>query len=241
MRTSSSASALFLALAALIFAGCSSDDNPAAPIPDPIADFTMSGATVTPATITFTNASVNANRFQWDFGDGRSSVQENPQIVFDRHGTYQITLIALNAESKTDTVRRNLTITPGKCFIDSVIVEQIPFIDSNGASWDIGNGPDLQWDLEDSTDQVLLSSNTILDVLPSDLPIRYYSDPPFRVNDWGMYYWIYLWDEDIDGWDFITLFLLVVNSEIRDNGYSSSLFLENVDRTARVRLVVHWE
>lgn len=48
---------------------------------------------------TFTNLSVNATRYSWDFGDGTSSVEVNPVHQFDKTGTYKTCLTAYNSSN----------------------------------------------------------------------------------------------------------------------------------------------
>ncbi|MHC1706863.1 MAG: PKD domain-containing protein [Bacteroidales bacterium] len=58
--------------------------------------------------IIFIDSSVNATSWFWDFGDGYSSLEENPQHQF-LPGDYIITLIAAN-DCDTDTLNFNVTI-----------------------------------------------------------------------------------------------------------------------------------
>lgn len=48
------------------------------------------------AFVTFDNTSVNANAFFWDFGNGQTSTQQNPAVVYRDTGTYVIMLIAFD-------------------------------------------------------------------------------------------------------------------------------------------------
>lgn len=45
----------------------------------------------------FENTSVGANIFQWDFGDGSTSNQQDPNHIFPEPGNYPVQLIAINA------------------------------------------------------------------------------------------------------------------------------------------------
>ena len=45
-----------------------------------------------PLAVNFMNTSVNGEKYQWNFGDGGSSADENPSYVFDESGEYSITL-----------------------------------------------------------------------------------------------------------------------------------------------------
>ncbi|MFC5411829.1 PKD domain-containing protein [Larkinella bovis] len=63
-----------------------------------------------PSRIQFTNRSMNADRYQWQFGDGQASTEPNPLIEFKGNGIYTARLIAKNANS-TDEVSKSVTIS----------------------------------------------------------------------------------------------------------------------------------
>jgi len=244
-----------LALLAILFTslmlvtGCSKDDsNPAAPvIPDPIASFSFSGATVTPAAITFQNSSQNADAYYWDFDDGGSSVQQSPQHTYTQYRDYTVTLIARATQTgKADTTDHTITITPGKVFLDSVVVVDMPFTDQSGAGWDLTSGPDLIIDFVDSSANVLLewAPSAWTDLTPSDLPVRGYTAPAFRITDWGMFYFVILWDYDDlsdndrigypDGFS--------INSVIAGLGYVRNFTVQGwYNNSITVRYAIHWE
>jgi len=54
--------------------------------------------------ILFTNGTINATDYEWDFGNGKTSTAEAPSITFDREGHYNIQLIAWNGISCADTL-----------------------------------------------------------------------------------------------------------------------------------------
>ncbi len=67
------------------------------PIP-PTASFTADPTTgLFPLTVSFTNTSDpgtgNTMEFEWDFGTGESSIEENPEYTFELPGIYQVTLM----------------------------------------------------------------------------------------------------------------------------------------------------
>jgi len=64
----------------------------------------------------FLNHSVNAVSYLWDFGDGSSSLEENPSHVYSASGTYTVILYATSIEDCIDTlVRESLVeILPGE-------------------------------------------------------------------------------------------------------------------------------
>ena len=57
------------------------------------SDFTFS---VNGGDVAFTNASVNADSYSWDFGNGDESTDENPNYTFTTSGSYDVVLSATN-------------------------------------------------------------------------------------------------------------------------------------------------
>jgi PKD repeat protein len=55
----------------------------------PVASFTFEPDFLA---VTFTNTSVNGVSFEWDFGDGITSTEENPVHTYAEAGTYTVTL-----------------------------------------------------------------------------------------------------------------------------------------------------
>jgi len=62
-------------------------------------------------TIDFQNDSENATAFEWDFGDGTSSTEENPSHVYAAEGKYVVELKASN-EDGVDETSKSIEITP---------------------------------------------------------------------------------------------------------------------------------
>ncbi len=52
----------------------------------------------------FINLSVGADTYQWDFGDGTTSEEINPEHVYDQTGTYDVMLIAQSNQGCVDTL-----------------------------------------------------------------------------------------------------------------------------------------
>lgn len=53
--------------------------------------------------IELTNETTDALAYSWDFGDGRTSSEENPRVTYEEDGSYLIRLVAWNADGCYDT------------------------------------------------------------------------------------------------------------------------------------------
>lgn len=75
----------------------------------PIADFSANPVLtcVAPQVVKFTNLSVGAVSYNWNFGDGTSSFDENPSKTFISYRLYPIRLIATNEYGCSNTMYKN--------------------------------------------------------------------------------------------------------------------------------------
>ena len=79
---------------------------------EPVASFEFEPNNVKPpVTVNFTNTSVNAEEYLWNFGDGVTSTEENPSHEYTKGGDYEVSLKAYG-EDNTDTTVKTLTILP---------------------------------------------------------------------------------------------------------------------------------
>ncbi|ALK05598.1 MAG: hypothetical protein AAY43_07680 [Methanosarcina sp. 795] len=119
----------------------------------PVADFSSSVSSGNaPLAVQFTDLSQNAAAWNWDFGDGSSSTEQNPSHIYSTAGDYTISLTASNAngtdsKSSTITVLRQ-PVPPVADFSSSVtegyapLAVQFTDLSQNAAewSWDFGDG-----------------------------------------------------------------------------------------------------
>jgi PKD repeat protein len=79
-----------------------------------LADFTgtpTSGAV--PLTVTFTDQSIGATSWSWDFGDTGTSTDKNPIYTYTSVGTYTVTLTVYNATGSDTEIKTDyITVTP---------------------------------------------------------------------------------------------------------------------------------
>ena len=113
--------------------------------PVPAAAFTSSSAGLV---ANFTDLSTsNPNAWFWDFGDGGSSLQQNPSHTYSQAGTYTVCLVAGNACGQ-DTICQQVTIvcpTPGTAFSFTSNNQSYTFTDLSTGNptswfWDFGDG-----------------------------------------------------------------------------------------------------
>lgn len=68
---------------------------------EPVASFSVSSTLVgTNQNVSFTNTSVDADNFEWYFGDGASSTEANPTHSYSKQGNYIVTLIAYSKSGR---------------------------------------------------------------------------------------------------------------------------------------------
>lgn len=94
----------------------------------------------------FHDASLEATAWQWDFGDGNSSAEQNPEHTFLASGIYLVTLIAGNAcntDSFTLTVNTCGTLSAGYTYSASQLLVTFSDTSSDNATawyWSFGDG-----------------------------------------------------------------------------------------------------
>ena len=122
----------------------------------PAAGFTQTNtlSCSAPLTVSFTDISTNAISYNWDFGDGNTSTQQNPLHTYTATGIYDVTLIVTNRDGCSDTLRKidlvkiqppqvtinNLTVSgcaPLTWTFSSTVLSVDPAI---GYQWDFGDG-----------------------------------------------------------------------------------------------------
>ncbi len=85
----------------------------------PIADFTFAdGSHVAPASVKFENTSRNADVFEWDFGDGGTSLLAAPNHVYSASGNFPVRL-KVSKGNKSDVAEKRIQVTaPSACLVE---------------------------------------------------------------------------------------------------------------------------
>ncbi len=140
----------------------------------PVADFTANKTEgITPLTVKFTDTSTNSpTGWEWNFGDGSTSTEQNPEHVFSGEGTYNVTLVATNADGSSNeksmviTVNRVLT-PPVANFVadktEGTTPLTVKFTDTStnsptGWEWNFGDG--TQTSIEQNPEHVFSGKGT---------------------------------------------------------------------------------
>lgn len=133
--------------------GCSQSVSPYAVyiINGGSAAFSLTHTLCPPFTATFTDQSVNAVSWLWDFGDGTTSTQQHPVHVYANPGSYNVTLTITTPEGCTYTEFHNYAVTflplvanATATSPDTTLPLHVNFYaNSSGATtwfWDFGDG-----------------------------------------------------------------------------------------------------
>jgi len=213
----------------------------------PVADFTWK-VSDNRSTVEFINLSANANHYEWKFPGGLRSTQIDPVFGFGMAGLHNVTLLAYESgDTPVDSITRKILIKPSRVWIDSVIVEAIPFHDPSRYSWDELTGPDLFYRLmrPNGSSETSSFSHPVNDLTPSQLPVGWkYSGNGFFLNTWDQTYRIEVVDMD-DAYatsaqnDLIGEVRFLVSDLIDYHNYPTIVNLN--DDSLKVRIVLKWE
>lgn len=86
----------------------------------PVADFSGSpNSGSVPLRVDFTDLSTNATSWSWDFGDGGTSIQQNPSYTYESAGTYTLILSVTNAHGSNITTKTDYIAVSEKVFSET--------------------------------------------------------------------------------------------------------------------------
>jgi len=94
-------------------------------LPQPAASFTARrNEECACLEVGFTNTSIDAVSYLWDFGDGATSVETNPVHAYATAGNYKITLTATNQNGCTASITNDFEVTgvPGTLFVPNAFI-----------------------------------------------------------------------------------------------------------------------
>lgn len=221
------------------------------PVPTPtVANFTFSGTGVAPSTVTFTNSSVNASSYSWDFGDNVVSNEENPTHKYSIEGNYGVKLTATKAGVSNSVTKIVNIKAPTVLKITSIKITSLPLTKSGGVTWDIApnSGPDVTFSIEKvplntQYDHPFFEENVVASTLPINFILQNSKGVPSPINlpaDNNLYS-VSIWDYDEGkGQELITsLSFVPYNYKSGTDPYPTTFTLSR-DGTIVV-LTVKWE
>jgi PKD repeat protein len=114
---------------------------------NPTAAFTAANGCQGTA-ISFSNTSIGANGYQWQFGSEGSDVNMNPAFTFNNPGTVSVKLTAISSQGCRNEVSKNLEVfsSPRASFgvLNSCAGDQTRFVNfsqnGNSNNWNFGDG-----------------------------------------------------------------------------------------------------
>ena len=135
---------------------------------NPTANFARDTA-CSGAPTTFTDLSVMASTWLWDFDDGTLSAVQSPQHHFPGEGSYHVRLVVSTGSGCTDTLFRQVDVSPNpkaKFFADTACYSySTTFVDSSFSAvsweWDFNDGSTID---NDTSPQHVFTSDGIFDV-----------------------------------------------------------------------------
>lgn len=142
---------VLLLLFAISISSCKKEKN----APEPVVDFELTGSGCTaPCSILLTNKSKYAELYNWTFGDGTSSTEQNPTKTYNVGGTYTIVLSATGDGGTSSTSKQvliqqstqsqlpsaNFTFSGSGCTAPCSITFTNSSTNASSYSWDFGDG-----------------------------------------------------------------------------------------------------
>jgi PKD repeat protein len=97
------------------------------PTPDPMALFNVTNTDMrAPVKIKFKNNSQHADTYLWEFGDGTTSTEKEPEKIFTTDGAFSVKLTASEA-GKSDAMSKTVTIdnAPNLMYIEKISVTDV--------------------------------------------------------------------------------------------------------------------
>ena len=113
----------------------------------PIANFTFDQFCDSVSFLDSSTPNGEITAWDWDFGDGGTSIDEDPQHVYSNHGTYNVHLEVTHNSGCTDTISQQVDIIPKAtfsyiqtCDTFNFTDESTPLFQITSWEWDFGDG-----------------------------------------------------------------------------------------------------
>ncbi len=174
----------------------------------PTADFSFSPTNpVVDETVQFTDESEdetnNIDTWEWEFGDGTTSTEQNPTHTYSSEGTYTVTLKVMDAPGKTDMKSKDITVQQsteegGSSDGKAVVFEEDFEGDLTGweteGLWhittesaehgDVNSGSKAMWYGQQSVGTYDTGSHTVGTLTSPTIDLTYHSEPELNFHHW---------------------------------------------------------
>lgn len=132
--------------------------------PSPVADFTFNNNVCLGDTTYFTSSATIAGGtitgYQWNFGNGQTSILQNPSIRFDTAGTYTVCLTVISFNGCTHTICKPVTVQPKpdvQFIAQNTCLNQQPVAFQNQSTLTSGTLTYTLWDFGDGNTSTQLN------------------------------------------------------------------------------------
>lgn len=85
-------------------------DNGSCEYKEPVANFSFVEEYSPGGKVRFFNSSTNADSYEWDFGDGTTSLSKDPEHYYLSNGNFLVTLKAKTNQGKESSVTKNVQV-----------------------------------------------------------------------------------------------------------------------------------
>jgi len=186
-----------------------------------------------PHYVAFTNKSVNAGNYKWDFGDGEKSAEKNPIHQYKKMGVYKVKLTA-EYLGVSDESEATLTIEdPTTCYISGFTYNKVANLDKY-YKIKVTDNDKLFINTWVVTDYVMLGQ--------ANLPYTYdLATPKVDPKQESDYYWVYVYwanNKSAEGEQLLKQKLSVTDLY---NKYLESVTLNNNDKNTQVVVRFMWK
>lgn len=103
--------------------------------------------------IVFRSYSTDAVSYLWDFGDGNTSTEENPNYTYTTGGLYNVTLTTTSSDGLVAEASEDVSpifVSFNHTFVDTEVTFENLSTGVRDLVWDFGNGETLEWNFEDT-------------------------------------------------------------------------------------------
>lgn len=117
--------------------------------------FTTSTDADNSLTIIFRSYSTDAVSYLWDFGDGNTSTEENPDYTYATGGLYTVTLTTVSSDGLTAEAIEDVSpvfVDFNFTSVDTEVTFENLTTGARDIVWDFGDGETLGWNFEDTED-----------------------------------------------------------------------------------------